>query len=182
MGNKAHVKFYKFKHNAYQQIAIEQFCKAVGAFFEVVEDPLYGNKCFSIISKQGKWLYDIHPTTSNEPTLHQTAHGWNVLKTKVKGVVGLPIDQLQSLSPPITATKLETDDTVNITIKGHVIRGSGIAQMFSYALCGDWSPADIDITDDYNQTVMYELSKFVRMELSTINIYYAKISDILQTV
>lgn len=182
MGVKAHVKFYKLQHNAYQQPAIEQFCRAVGAVCEVVEDPLFGSTVFSIIDKQGKWLYDVHPAGSTQPTLHQTALGWNLLKTKVRKIVGKPIDEIEKIPVPFTATRLETDDFVNITIKGHVIRGSGIAQMFSYALCGDWHPTEIDINNSYNQTVMYELSKFAKKDLSTINIYNNNINDILEIV
>jgi len=181
-GQKAHIKFYKFKHNAHQQPAIEHFCRAIGATFEVLEDPLFGNKCFSVISKQGKWLYDIHPTTSSQPTLHQTALGWNYLKTKVRKIKGIPIDKLTHLPVPFTATNLETDDIVNVTIKGHVIKGSGIAQIFSYALCDDWDSEEIDISNVYNLTVIQELAKFTRMDLSDINVYNNSITDILEVI
>lgn len=182
VGDKAHIKFYKFKHNAHQQPAIEHFCRAIGATFEVLEDPLFGNKCFSVISKQGKWLYDIHPVGSNQPTLAQTAVGWNVLKTKVRKIKGKAIDELDRLPVPINATNLDTDDIINITIKGHVIKGSGRAQMFSYALCDDWNYEEIDISNEYNLTVLNELAKFVRTDLSTINIYNNSITDILEVV
>lgn len=181
-GQKAHIKFYKFKHNAHQQPAIEHFCRAIGATFEVLEDPLFGNKCFSVISKQGKWLYDIHPVGSNQPTLHQTSLGWNYLKTKVRKIKGTPIDKLNNLSVPFTATNLETDDIVNVTIKGHVIKGSGIAQIFSYALCDDWDFEEIDISNVYNLTVIQELAKFTRMDLSDINVYNNSITDILEVI
>ena len=182
VGNKAHIKFYKFKHNAHQQPAIEHFCRAIGATFEVLEDPLFGNKCFSVISKQGKWLYDIHPVSSNQPTLAQTAIGWNLLKTKVRSIKGTPIDELEKLPVPITAKDLDTDDIINITIKGHVIKGSGIAQIFSYALCGDWDYYEVDTSNAYNLSVMQELAKFVRIDFSTINIYNNSITDILEVV
>lgn len=182
VGDKSHIKFYKFKHNAHQQAAIEHFCRAVGAKFEVLEDPLFGNKCFSVISKQGKWLYDIHPVGSNQPTLAQTAVGWNILKTKVRSIKGTSIDKLDYLPLPVNATNLDTDDIINITIKGHVIKGSGRAQMFSYALCNDWNYEEIDISDKYNLSVMQELAKFVAIDLSTINIYNSNITDILEVV
>ena len=63
-----------------------------------------------------------------------------------------------------------------------MIKGSGRAQMFSYALCNDWKFEEVDISDEYNLTVMYELAKFVRMDLSTINIYNNSITDILEVV
>tara|TARA_Y100000389_G_C17436488_1_gene505859 strand:+ start:75 stop:1070 length:996 start_codon:yes stop_codon:yes gene_type:complete len=182
VGQKAHIKFYKFKHNAHQQAAIENFCKAVGAEFEVLEDPLFGSKCFSVISKQGKWLYDIHPVGSFQPTLHQTSLGWNYLKTKVRKIKGTSIDKLTNLSVPFTATNLETDDIINVTIKGHVIKGSGIAQIFSYALCDDWNSEEIDISNVYNLTVIQELAKFTRMDLSDINVYDNSITDILEVI
>lgn len=182
VGQKAHIKFYRFKHNAHQQDAIENFCRAIGATFEVLEDPLFGNKCFSVISKESKWLYDIHPVGSNQPTLHQTSLGWNYLKTKVRKIKGTPIDKLNNLSVPFTATNLETDDIVNVTIKGHVIKGSGIAQIFSYALCDDWDFEEIDISNVYNLTVIQELAKFTRMDLSDINVYNNSITDILEVI
>jgi len=182
VGDKSHIKFYKFKHNAHQQAAIEHFCRAVGATFEVLEDPLFGKKCFSIISKQGKWLYDIHPVGSKQPTLAQTAVGWNLLKTKVRKIKGTSIDELDYLPVPINATNLDTDDIINITIKGHVIKGSGRAQMFSYALCNDWNYEEVDISDKYNLSVMQELAKFARIDLTTINIYNSNITDILEVI
>lgn len=180
MGKKARVKFYKFKHNAYQQPAIQKFCNAVGATLEVIEDPLFGRQLFSVIDESGNWLYDIHHWQSSEPTLHKTMNGWNVLKTKTQKVKGKPIDLVKSISVPPTASRLETDDLICVTIKGHVIKGSSRAQIFSNALCGDWHYNNIDTHSDYNQSAIYELSRFARSDLTKINVYKNSIQSILE--
>jgi hypothetical protein len=54
--------------------------------------------------------------------------------------------------------------------------------MFSYALCDDWNYEEIDISNEYNLSVLNELAKFVRTDLSTINIYNNSINDILEVV
>lgn len=180
LGAKARVKFYKFKHNAHQQKSIENFCSAVGANLEIVEDPLFGGKIFSVIDESGKWLYDIHHADSKQPTLCKTVVGWSRLRTRLKKITGTPIDELKKLSVPLNAVPLDSDDMINITIKGHVIKGSGISQIFSNALCGDWSDTEIDTSNQYNASALYELAKFARKDLSTISIYKNKINDILQ--
>jgi hypothetical protein len=182
MNTKAHVRFHKFKHNAHQQHALHKFCNATGATFEVLEDPLFGGDTFSVISEEGKWLYDIHKASSPHATLQKTMIGYHTIKTKTSKVSGLPIDQLTSIAVPPTATRLETDDIINVTIKGHVIKGSGIAQVFSHALCDDWAVNAIDTEEEYNVSALYELSLFAGKDLSTISIYESNINDILQVI
>lgn len=180
LGSKAHVKFHKFKHNAHQENALQAFCVACKAHFEVVQDPLFGRRMHSIINEDSKWLYDVHDVNWNGPTLHQTLLGWNILKTKTVVVKGKSIDELKTLPAPSDAIPLATDDMINITVKGHVIKGSSISQIFSNALCNDWTAQDINNNNDYNQSVLLELSKFSKMDLDTVNIYKNDINSIME--
>lgn len=180
LGSKAHVKFHKFKHNQYQENALQAFCVACKAHFEVVQDPLFGRRMHSIIDEDKNWLYDVHDVDWNGPTLHQTLAGWNVLKTKTLSVEGKSIDQVGNLPIPLDAEPINTDDMINITIKGHVIKGSSISQLFSNALCTDWTVDDIDQETDYNKSVILELSKISRKDLDTVNIYKNDINSIME--
>lgn len=180
LGSKAHVKFHKFKHNQYQENALQAFCVACKAHFEVVQDPLFGRRMHSIIDEDKNWLYDVHDVDWNGPTLHQTLAGWNVLKTKTLPVEGKSIDQVGNLPIPLDAEPINTDDMINITIKGHVIKGSSISQLFSNALCTDWTVNDIDQETDYNKSVILELSKISRKDLDTVNIYKNDINSIME--
>lgn len=180
LGSKAHVKFHKFKHNQYQENALQAFCVACKAHFEVVQDPLFGRRMHSIIDEDKNWLYDVHDVDWNGPTLHQTLAGWNVLKTKTLSVEGKSIDQVGNLPIPLDAEPINTDDMINITIKGHVIKGSSISQLFSNALCTDWTVNDIDQETDYNKSVILELSKISRKDLDTVNIYKNDINSIME--
>jgi len=180
LGSKARVKFYKFKHNAYQENALQAFCVACKATLEVVQDPLFGRPLHSIIDEHGNWLYDVHPCSSEEPTLHKTMNGWNVLKTKIHKVQGPSIVDRKEITVPETATVLETDDLINITITGHVIKGSARSQIFSNALCKDWQPSEIDKSSAYNQSAIYELHKFTKIDLDAVNIYKNDISSIME--
>lgn len=180
LGKKARVKFYKFKHNAHQQNAIQQFCNSVGAELEIVDDPLFGRQMFSVINENGKWLYDIHHHSSSQPTLCQTMNGWNVLKTKIKKVAGESIETVNAIPMPPGAKELQNDNMINITVKGHVIKGSARSQIFSNALCDDWSVDEIDLHNQYNLSTVYELSQFSNNNLSEINIYNNDITSILK--
>lgn len=179
LGKKARVKFYKFKHNAYQQNALQHFCNSVGAELEVVEDPLFGRRMFSVINEDGKWLYDIHYWQSSQRTLCQSMNGWNVLKTKIKKVHGTSIEHIKDIKEPPGGKALPNDKIINITAKGYVIEGSARSQVFSNALCSDWHPDCIDFYNQYNLDTVYELSRFSQQDLSAVNIYYNSIKDIL---
>lgn len=178
LGSKARVKFYKFKHNAYQQNALQRFCDACRATLEVVEDPLFGRNIHSVIDENAKWLYDIHPVNSQENTLNKTMLGWNILKTKVRKGKGTSIEHRKNIPVPLHATQLTSDDFINITVKGHVIKGSSRAQIFSNALCEDWQIDMIDTKNKYNASVVNELSLFTKKDLDSINIYKNNILDI----
>lgn len=180
LGSKAHVKFHKFKHNAYQENALQAFCVACKATLEVVQDPLFGRRMHSVIDEQKNWLYDVHDINWTGPTLHKTSIGWNTLKTKVLNIKGTPIDENPDITVPYEASSLDTDDMINITVKGHVIKGSSISQIFSNALCNDWTAQGIDTKNDYNQSVLLELSRLSKKDLGAINIYKNNINSIME--
>ena len=69
---------------------------------------------------------------------------------------------------------------INITVKGHVIKGSSISQIFSNALCNDWTAQGIDTKNDYNQSVLLELSRLSKKDLGAINIYKNNINSIME--
>ena len=69
---------------------------------------------------------------------------------------------------------------LNITIKGHIIKGSSLSQIFSNALCEDWLPEMIDQKSDYNKSVVLELYKMSRKDLDAINIYKNDIDSIME--
>tara|TARA_B100000212_G_scaffold272171_1_gene211580 strand:- start:582 stop:1553 length:972 start_codon:yes stop_codon:yes gene_type:complete len=180
LGSKAHVKFHKFKHNAYQENALQTFCVACKAHFEVVEDPLFGRRIHSIIDERKNWLYDVHDISWKGPTLHQTQIGWNILKTKVPRYKGKSIEVQKNIEQPLEGKRIPTDDMLNITIKGHIIKGSSLSQIFSNALCEDWLPEMIDQKSDYNKSVVLELYKMSRKDLDAINIYKNDIDSIME--
>ena len=85
----------------------------------------------------------------------------------------------KNILEPLEAASIPTDDMINITIKGHVIKGSSISQIFSNALCNDWLPEMIEQNSDYNKSVLLELYRMSKKDLDAVNIYKNNIDSIM---
>jgi len=174
LGKFATIRFYLFKHNAYQLNAIKNFCNAIGANLEIVHDPCNGHEFECVSTPDGKWMYDVHHVDSAYPTLVKTVQGWHRLKHYAVKQTGQGIDQAKNIAQPAKSSSLDNDNMISITVKGHVIKGSQQSSIFSNALCNDWNQQSFDLSNEYNKSTLRTLSDFSKRNLDSVNIYRRK--------
>jgi len=161
------IQFYKFKHNKTDLKLINEMFENV---FEYHGDCIAGDMS-NIINEDGKWLYDIHKEDSNKVTLEKTTQGYHYLKHFVKKVKGKSIldNPLNLILPNAQMFEMPREDDRYLSVSGHLFSNYEEMQIFSNALCDDWSLQSFDLRFEYEKKVYYVLSKMIGRKLDCIN-------------
>ncbi len=161
------IQFYKFKHN---KTDLEYLNESYKNVFEFDGDCIAGDLS-NVVNEDGKWLYDIHRVDSTKPTLEKTLQGYHYLKHFVKKVKGKSIldDPLNLILPNAQHFDMPEEDDRYLTVSGHLFDNFEKMQMFTNALCDDWSFEYFDLNYEYEKKVYYVLSKMIGKKLDHIN-------------
>lgn len=137
------VEFYLFEHNYHQLKNIKQISADLGVDLKVIKgSALHPDGFSTIVNDQGEWLYDAYPCDENLtkikwPELHKTVAGYNSLIQFVKPIKGKSI--LNNPNVYKVDKSYDYDNTINISVTGHVFPSFELHRIFSNALCTDWN-------------------------------------------
>ena len=161
LDKKVTIEFFMYKHNLYDYDAIKKE-------FNCPINLLPGKKLCdgpsSIIDENGNWLYDVVPvdkmdTNLHDPCLVKYLVSFNILTPYIRVIKGKSI-----LDNPLIVRSIKNNkETFNIdmpaiSVTGHVFKCNEYMDIFSNALCDDWSITTDQIS--YSTKVAIAMFKF----------------------
>jgi len=145
LGSKATVEFLLYSYNINDLKDLREFCDTHGCLLKTHPGRNFGLPVTSIVNKDGHWLYDVFPLTSELDAIwdnrvkEKTVEGYRSLLDYVGKIEGISI-----LDDPAITKIFKTDESFNddmpaVSVTGHVFKNTESMFAFSNALCTDWA-------------------------------------------
>jgi hypothetical protein len=135
------VNFDTYQHNTDQIPEVSKLCGDRKASFNPVFGNTYQDGVGHVIDERGYWLYDLHVDSDKTKELIRTAAGYSLLKKYPKKQGGVSILSKDCVIPSFSGEEIvdERSSSIFVSVTGHVFNSYNHFELFSNALCTDWS-------------------------------------------
>ena len=172
------VNFQTYQSNVDQVEELKRLCDIMNCKINQEIGSTYQDGVGHVIDERGVWIYDVHTGRDKTTSLVRTGAGYSLLKKYLKKQSSVNILDKECFIPSFSgeAPVDEESSSIFVSVTGHVFNSYNHFELFSNALCNDWSEGVAEYsTHEYG---VQKRDEYIERTCDVLRYLHGKIDDI----